>query len=103
MPGFTLSNKARADFKDIARFTQSRWGREQRLRYLTMLDACFQQLAADPLIGQDSSDIRSGYRKIRAGSHVIFYHQKTNDKIEIVRILHGRMDMESRLTDPGGP
>lgn len=65
-----------------------------------MLDDCFRQLAADPLIGQDAGDICDGYRKHRAGRHVIFYRQKNEDAIEIVRILHGRMDIENRLADP---
>ncbi|HXV20546.1 MAG TPA: type II toxin-antitoxin system RelE/ParE family toxin [Desulfuromonadales bacterium] len=100
MPCFTLTAKAKADMLEIGRYTLSRWGREQRDKYLTMLDDCFQQLAADPLMGKDCSEIRSGYRKYRAGSHVIFYRQRLNDTIEIVRVLHGRMDMDSHLTEP---
>lgn len=97
MPGFTLTNQALADLKDIARYTQKKWGREQRNHYLTMLDDCFHQLAANPLVGKDCSDIRSGYRKLKAGSHVIFYRQTHSDMVEIVRVLHGRMDVEARL------
>ena len=97
MPGFTLSNKALADLKDIGRYTQEHWGREQRDLYLGMLDTSFHQLAANPLKGKDCSDIRDGYRKLNAGSHVIFYRQRSNDSIEIVRVLHGRMDIETRL------
>lgn len=98
MPVFTLTNKALADLKDIARFTQSRWGREQRLHYLTMLDGCFHQLAADPLIGRDCSEIRSGYLRFRAGRHVIFYRRVDNG-IVIIRVLHGSMDIENRLAE----
>jgi toxin ParE1/3/4 len=58
MQTFTLASKALEDLKGIGRFTQFRWGRQQRLNYLAMLDNSFQQLAADPLIGQDASDIR---------------------------------------------
>ncbi|WP_370543326.1 type II toxin-antitoxin system RelE/ParE family toxin [Geobacter sp. OR-1] len=68
--------------------------------YLRMLDASFQQLAANPLKGKDCSDIRDGYRKLNAGSHVIFYRQQSIDSIEIVRVLHGRMDIETRLSVP---
>jgi len=100
MPSFTLTNMAKADLKEIANFTQNRWGREQRNLYLQMLDVSFQQLAANPLKGIDCSDIRLGYRKLNAGSHVIFYRQTLPDMIEIVRILHGHMDIETRLTTP---
>jgi toxin ParE1/3/4 len=91
---------AKADLKEIARFTQNRWGREQRNLYLQMLDVSFQQLAANPLKGKDCSDIRIGYRKLNAGSHVIFYRKTLVDMIEIVRVLHGHMDIETRLSEP---
>jgi toxin ParE1/3/4 len=100
MPKFTLTNMAKADLKEIAKFTRNRWGREQRDLYLQMLDVSFQQLAANPLKGKDCSDIRLGYRKLNAGSHVIFYRQTLTDMIEIVRILHGHMDVETRLSVP---
>ena len=98
MPSFTLTHLAKADLKGIALYTQERWGRGQRDEYLTMLDSCFRQLAANPLKGKDCSDIRNGYRKLNAGSHVIYYRKMLKDVIEIVRILHGRMDIETRLS-----
>jgi len=98
MPAFTLTNMAKSDLKEIAKFTQNRWGSEQRNLYLQMLDVSFQQLAATPLKGKDCSDIRIGYRKLNTGSHVIFYRQALSDAIEIVRILHGDMDIETRLS-----
>jgi len=91
---------AKTDLKEIAKFTQNRWGREQRDLYLQMLDVSFQQVAANPLKGKDCSDIRIGYRKLNAGSHVIFYCQTRADTIEIVRVLHGHMDIETRLSVP---
>jgi len=99
MPSFNLTNLAKADLKEIGHYTQQQWGREQRVLYLNMFDVCFQQLAANPLKGKDCSEIRNGYRKLNAGSHLIFYRQKSIDHIEIVRILHGRMDIESRLSE----
>lgn len=99
MPTFTLTNLAKADMKEIAKFTQNRWGREQRNLYLQMMDVSFHQLAANPLKGKDCSDIRVGYRKLIAGSHVIFYRQTLTDTIEIVRVLHGHMDIEMGLSE----
>ncbi len=100
MASFYLTNAARADLKEIGRYTKKQWGAPQRVKYLTMLDGCFQDLAAKPLTGQDCSDIRSGYRKYSAGSHVIFYRQIAEDTIEVVRILHGRMDTERHFLEP---
>ena len=100
MRGFTLTLRAKADLKEIGRYTQEQWGRGQRDIYLTMLDDCFRLLAANPQRGQDCSAIRSGYRKLNAGGQVIFYRPVVGDTIEIVRILHGRMDIEGRLSEP---
>lgn len=94
MPSFTLTSRAKGDLKEIARYTQER----QRDLYLRMLDGCFRQLAAKPQQGGDCSEIRAGYRKLIAGRHIIFYRQPANDSIEIVRILHGRMDIENHLS-----
>ena len=97
MPSFTLTKRALIDLAEIGTYTQKHWGWEQRNNYLTMLDGCFQQLAADPLMGKNCSEIREGYRKMSAGSHVIFYLQKHGGNVEIVRILHGHMDIDSKF------
>ena len=94
MPTFTLTNMAKADLKEIANFTQNRWGVNSATQYLQMLDVSFQQLADNPLKGKDCSDIRIGYRKLNIGSHMIFYRQTLADTIDIVRVLHGHMDIE---------
>lgn len=98
MPSFTLTNMAKADVKDIGRYTLHNWGREQRNHYFSILDACFRQLAENPLNGKDCSEIRSGYRKFNVGSHIIFYRHITADTIEIARVLHGHMDIENHLS-----
>jgi toxin ParE1/3/4 len=54
-------------------------------------------LAANPGLGSDCGEIRFGYRKMIIGRHLIFYRQPSGDAIEIVRILHGRMDIETHL------
>jgi toxin ParE1/3/4 len=98
MLAFSLTARAKEDLKEVARYTQERWGREQRDLYLRMLDSCFRQLAAKPSRGSDCREIRAGYRKLSAGRHIIFYRQSAGDAIEIVRILHGRMDVETHLS-----
>ena len=49
--------------------------------------------------GRNCDYIRRGYRKYGVGKHLIFYRQADNNSIEIVRILHGSMDVEQRLTE----
>jgi toxin ParE1/3/4 len=96
MPDFRITAKAIGDLRYIGRYTQDRWGREQRNNYLSMLDSCFHTIAYQPRIGVACDNIRSGYRKYHVGRHLLFYRQ-INNHIEIIRILHDSMDMESHL------
>jgi len=98
MPGFQLTARAKADLRSIGRYTQATWGREQRNIYLTRLDACFHLLAREPERGRACDVIRPGYRKYYVGRHLIFYRQSPGG-IEIIRILHDRMDIEVHLDD----
>ena len=96
MPLFRLSAKAAEDMKAIGRFTERKWGREQRNRYLAMLDSSFNTIAHQPGIGTACDYIRMGYRKYHVGRHLIFYRQSDED-VEIIRILHDSMDIERHL------
>jgi toxin ParE1/3/4 len=98
MPTFRLTAKALADLKSIASYTEDTWGREQRNKYLAKLDECFHILAAKPHMGRSCDDISMGYRKYHVGRHLIFYRLSDKD-IEIIRILHDRMDIEIYLPE----
>lgn len=100
MPPFKLSVKAKSDLKDIARYTQNNWGREQRNIYLKQMDETFYALADSTALGIASDDIKPGYRKFPQGSHIIYYREGTVAKIEIIRILHKNMDAELNLNAP---
>jgi toxin ParE1/3/4 len=95
MKPFLLTVKAKADLKEIARFTQRRWGKEQRNLYLKQFDLVFQSLADNPESGKASDYIRTGYRKCPQGSHIIYYQQTAPHQIRVIRILHQSMDINS--------
>jgi len=90
---FKLTVLAKSDLKDIALFTQRKWGREQRNIYLKQFDDSFWMLSENPDIGKSCDEIRDGYRKSPQGSHVIFYKQTGSQEILIIRILHKSMDV----------
>lgn len=99
MKAFALTRKAIEDLKSIARFTEKRWGRDQRYLYAKQLDEVFQFLAETPSIGKKCEYIKIGYRKFPQGSHVIYYRETSPKKITIIRILHKNMDVESKFTN----
>ncbi len=94
MKPFVLTQKAKADMKEIAKFTMRRWGREKRNLYLKEFDEAFFLLAERPSIGKLCDEIRKGYRKFPQGSHIIFYTQIDKTRINIIRILHKNMDVD---------
>ncbi len=97
---FSLTRKARADLKSIAAYTQRKWGKEQRRIYTRQFDDTFKMLSETPSAGNKCDFIKQGYRKFPVTSHMVFYHSKNLDEIEIVRILHKRMDAKSVLEKP---
>ena len=97
MTPFQLTNKAKSDLKDIALFTERRWGRKQRNVYLRQFDTTLGRLAENPELGKTCDEIRPGYRKFPQTSHVIFYQKMNNQPLLIIRILHKSMDVNSIL------
>lgn len=48
-------------------------------------------------LGVACDEIMPGYRKFSQGSHVIFFKNTTKGVIEIVRVLHQSMDVETQF------
>jgi toxin ParE1/3/4 len=96
MTQYVLSPRAQADLEDIWAFTTNRWGLTQAEVYIRQIQSSIETVAAAPALGRACDEIRSGYRKYRTGSHVIFY-RLTDGGIDVVRILHARMDFGRHL------
>jgi toxin ParE1/3/4 len=97
---YKLSKEAANDLENIWLYTLVNWSEEQADRYYNLLLDEIEYAAKNPLAGKDHSHIREGYFRIRSKSHYIFYRVNSNeDVIEVVRILHQRMDIEARLND----
>ena len=95
---FYLTRKAKADLKSIGRYIQKIWGVNQRNTYLTEIDRAFHDISNNPNIGRNCDYIRSGYRKYKVGKHYIFYREVSIEEVEIVRVLHERMDISRHLS-----
>ena len=93
--GYRLSPLAQADLEGIWSYTASRWSVEQAQSYHAAIVAAFEGLAAGSKQGRPS-DVREGYFKYAVGSHLVFYRHSEGG-IDIVRILHQRMDVMRRL------
>ncbi len=92
MSRFVLSPRAQADLDEIWDFTAARWDDEQAERYIRELWHAIQVVAGDPRRGQSCDDVRYGYRKYAAGSHMLYYRMTGGTVVDVVRILHQSMD-----------
>lgn len=97
MSGFVLSPLARSDLSGIWDYTAHHWGNDQADRYVRQIVAICDDLAAGRKQGRSVDAIRAGYLKCAAGSHVLFYRIGEGRRIEVMRILHRRMDVERHL------
>lgn len=88
---FALKPRARTDLEEIWEYTADLWGPDQAEKYIRQLQEDIQTVADNPAFGHDCEVVRAGYRKFPSGSHVLFY-RLAEGGIEIVRILHERMD-----------
>ena len=97
MGTYSLTNAARADLKSVAAYTQRRWGKEQRRVYSKQFDDAFFLLSNNPDAGVTCDHIKEGYKKFPTGSHLIFFRVISQNEIQVVRILHKRMDVARQL------
>jgi toxin ParE1/3/4 len=61
------------------------------------LHSAIERAVANPRIGRVCDEIRPGYRKLAAGSHILYYPVRPDGVIDIVRVLHQRMDVDRHL------
>lgn len=93
---FVLTPRARADLDEIWDYTADRWGLDQAETYTRQLWKNIAIVADRPSLGRECTEVRRGYRMYPTGSHVLFYRHTTLG-IDVVRILHERMDYERHI------
>ena len=95
---YRLSKKALADLESIWFYTYKNWSPDQADRYYSLIINEIKYICQHPQSGRDMSHVREGYYVSKVKSHLIFYRIQ-NDYIEVIRILHEKMDLENRLND----
>ena len=96
---YKITLKASDDIENIWLYTFEHWSLEQADRYINLLFDEIEYLAYNPNSGKDFNNIRKNYRCSKVKSHLIFYRPGKQRDIEIIRILHQRMDIENSLKE----
>src|SRR6266545_8404293 len=115
MARYRISAPAHEDMANLLAASLERWGIEGRSRYAALLAAAMRTIAAAPEgpLTRDRADLVPGVRSlhlrhargrhgVKAPVHVVFYRTPPSGSIEIVRVLHERMEPSGHVDDPAG-
>ena len=95
MKRLALSPAAIADLNGIWDYSANHWGPDLADQYINEIcDAC-NGVASGQKHGRHV-DAGPGYLRISAGSHVVYY-QARGDVMNVIRVLHSRMDVDRHL------
>lgn len=94
-----LRQEAIDDLNDIWNYAFEQWSENQADKYYALLKFSCKEIGENPELGLEYSGIRRNLLGLKTGKHIIFYHLISSDKIEVIRILHERMDLKNRLTE----
>ena len=91
-----ISPRAQAEITGIWEYTAQEYGDDAADAYVIGLDAVMLRVPEYPQMGADCAEVRKGYRRIRAGSHMIYYvpHKRG---IDVMRVMHPRQHAREQL------
>ncbi len=94
---YRISNQAIEDINNIWIYTFNKWSKEQADRYYDLIIKEIEFVSGNFMTGKSVEQTRKNYRVTKIKSHLIFYKKLENEIVEIVRILHQRMDVKKHL------
>lgn len=94
-----LRQEAIDDLTDIWEYTLQKWSDSQADKYYRSIKFACREIGVSPDIGTEYTGISSHLLGFKTGKHIIFYHIISDDEIEVIRILHERMDLKNRLIE----
>ena len=97
MREYYFSEKAISDLNDIWIYTAEHWSIEQANRYYNLIVDEIENIVENLETAKDFGTIRKNYKYSKVKSHLVFFKIDNDNKIEIVRILHEKMDLTNKL------
>ena len=97
MPKYVLSRQVIKDLTGIWMYICSTWSEVQADKYYELLTGAFIPISNNPDLGKSYDDVSIGLLGIRVGQHIIFYRQSKENQIQIIRVLHVRMDLNRNI------
>ena len=98
MANYHLTKKALNDLDAIWTNTLKTWSEKKADEYYAALVETFAAIAKRPChLDREYDEIHPGLYRRSCHKHLVFYLVVENGDIEIVRILHERMDIASKF------
>ncbi len=94
-----LKQKAINDLNSIWDYTFEKWSENQADIYYRTIKVVCKEIGKKPNLGKIYSGVSKNLLGLKSGKHIIFYLIVSENEIEIIRILHERMDLKNRLTE----
>jgi toxin ParE1/3/4 len=99
MSSYFLSQKAIDDLTEIWEYTFETWSEHQADTYYFGLVENCKKLADQSYLGRNYPEIDPNIFGYKSGEHLIFYRKLNQSNIEVIRILHARMDLKRRILE----
>lgn len=99
MAKVVLRQKAIDDLTGIWNYTFSKWSENQANTYYNSIKNACLIIGENPNIGKRYSKINKEMLGLKSGRHIIFYRRVSKDEIEVLRILHEKMDLKNRISE----
>ena len=99
MGKYIFSNKAVDDLSKIWDYTYEVWSESQADKYYKMIIEACQDLSENTEVGKVYNEVSDEILGFWVGKHIIFYREMNPGTIEVVRILHGRMDLKNKMKE----
>jgi toxin ParE1/3/4 len=94
-----LRQKAIDDLNDIWDYTFAIWSENQGDKYYATIKCACKEIGENPKPEKVYPEISKNLLGLKSRRHIIFYQLISEDKVEVIRILHERMDLKNRLTE----
>ena len=99
MVKISFREKANDDLNNIWDYTYENWSETRADKYYATIKFACLKIGKNPELGKIYNGISKDLLGYKSEKHIIFYSSISENEIEVIRILHERMDLKNRLTE----
>jgi len=94
-----LTDRSLRDIAEIQAYSKQHFGKRVSDQYIEKLEAAIHRIAQNPEILQNEPGFHASLKFYRAEKYLFAFETGVSNKIIILTVLHGSMDIPSRLAE----